>query len=69
MTHIQIMEYWATLKKKITRGIFVESFPKHIVMYKEFYTAFMRNTLFRKHWLGASYAPGALPGAGDTGIN
>lgn len=38
-------------------------------MYKEFYTAFVRNTLFRKHWLGAYYVPGALPGAGDPGIN
>ena len=45
MTYIQRMEYLATLKK-IIRGIFVESSPKNIVMYKEFYTAFVRNTVF-----------------------
>lgn len=60
------MDYLATLRKKIIKGIFVESFPKHIVMYNEFYTAFVRNTLFRKRWLGAYYEPGARPGAGGT---
>ena len=68
MTYIQRMEYLATLKK-IIRGIFVESSPKNIVMYKEFYTAFVRNTVFWKHYLGASCEPGALLGAGDIGIN